>query len=150
MSDQTARIKEMLSALSKQKNKSKKGLQTLIGMLGQMDRQTEQTIMRTLDQQYPDLAQSLREQYFTFEDLVSMEDAVLKRAFEEVHRSTLAASLKGQPQPVRDKVLINLSPRAAAMLEDDMDAMGPQPRHIVEEAQREVTEALKRWRNVIL
>ncbi len=149
MSDQTARIKEMLAALSKQGN-SKKGLQTLIGMLSQMDRQTEQSILRTLDQQDPALAESLREQYFTFEDLVAMEDAVLKRAFEEVHRSTLAASLKGQPQAIRDKVLTNLSPRAAAMLEDDMDAMGPQPRHIVEEAQREVAEALKRWRNVIL
>lgn len=149
MSDQTARIKEMLSALSKQ-GKSKKGLRTLIGMLGQMDRQTEQTILRTLDQQDPSLAQSLREQYFTFEDVVTMEDAVLKRALEEVHRSTLAASLKGQPQPIRDKILKNLSPRAAAMLEDDMDAMGPQPRHIVEEAQRAVTEALKRWKDVIL
>lgn len=149
MTDQTARIKEMLSALSKQGN-SKKGLQTLIGMLGKMDRQTEQAIMRTIGQQNPDLAESLRKQYFTFEDLVSMDDALLKRAFEEVHRSTLAASLKGQPQPVRDKVLLNLSPRAAAMLEDDMDAMGPQPRHVVEEAQREVTEVLKRWRNVIL
>ncbi|MBZ0258211.1 flagellar motor switch protein FliG, partial [bacterium] len=67
-----------------------------------------------------------------------------------VHRSTLAASLKGQPQSIRDKILTNLSPRAAAMLEDDMDVMGPQPRHIVEEAQRAVTEALKRWKDVIL
>ncbi|MBI1390730.1 MAG: hypothetical protein GC154_20050 [bacterium] len=149
MSDNAARVKEMIEALAKNK-KSPRGVVTLIEMLARMDRQSEQQILHALESQDPDLARSLREQYFTFEDLVTMDDAQLKRALEEVHRKTLAIALKGTAPSLRDKVMTCLSSRAARMLEDDMDAMGPQPRHLVEEAQRVVTEALRRWRNVVL
>lgn len=149
MSDQTARIKEMINTLSKPGKKAD-GLKRLIGMLQMMDRRTEQTILRDIERLDPSIARELRDNYFTFENVVDMDDALVKRALDDVHRSTLAAALRGASPAVRDKFLSNLSPRGAALVEDDMEAMGGQPPHIVDEAQREVETALKRWRNVIL
>lgn len=74
-----------------------------------------------------------------------MEDANVQRALQEVKRDTLAMALKGTPVEVRDKVMRNLSPGAAQLLSDEIDYLGPQRRSKVEEAQREVTAALRRW-----
>ncbi len=149
MKNVNQRMSEMLKALS-QKGSSPGGVDKLVNMLGQMDRQTEQHVLNTLKQQNPKLAEELSEKFFTFEDLVTLDDAVLKKALSEVHRQTLAVALKGTSDPIRQKVISNLSNRAAELLQDDMDMMGPKPRPLVEEAQREVTKALRRWRNVIL
>jgi len=58
--------------------------------------------------------------------------------------------LKGTPDSLREKVFHNLSSRAAELLKDDMDRLGPKPRHVVEAAQREVTKSLQYWKDVIL
>jgi flagellar motor switch protein FliG len=149
MADTIKRVQEMIKALSS-KGKGPGGITALVQMLQHSDRETEKQILNAIDSQYPDLAEKLRKAYFTFEDLVQMEDNVLKRALEEVHRTTLAVALKGTSQTLQDKVFHNLSARGVKLLQEDMEFMGPKPRSLVEEAQREVTKTLRKWRNVIL
>ena len=119
-------------------------------MLGQVDRETEKHILQTLDKQSPALAKEVREQFFTFEDLIKMEDRVLQKVLENVHRSTLALALKGTSDELQAKVFQNLSKHAAARIREEMEILGPKPRLLVEEAQREMTKELRRWKNVIL
>ncbi len=149
MTDNTKRIQEMLNAFS-QKGPSPGGITALVQMLGQLDRQTERQILTTLERQNPELARNIRDKYFTFDDIVNMEDKVLKRALEEVHRTTLALALKGTTDTLMGKVFKNVSDRAVRRIKEEMDMMGPKPRSLVDEAQREVTKVLVNWRNVIL
>ncbi len=149
MTDESKRIKEMRQALSS-KAKGPGGVQALIQMLGRVDRDTEKHILDALDKQNPSLAGELRKKYFSFEDIMHMEDSVLLRALSDVHRTTLALALKGTPFELQDKVFRNLSKRAAEMVKDEMDVMGPKHKSLVEEAQREVTKEIRRWKDVIL
>ncbi len=149
MVDQYDKVKEMLKAFS-QKGDSPGGISSLIQMLSQLDRKTEKHLLATLKQQDPKLAEELKKQYFCFEDLIELDDAVLKKALNEVHRTTLTLALKGTDDMVKRKILQNLSQRAARNIEEDMELMGPKPVQLVEEAQREVTKVLRRWRNVIV
>lgn len=149
MSDQSSRITEMLKAMNK-KGKNPGGLAPLLHMLGNMDRGSEQNIIAAIKQQNPLLAKQLEEQFFSFENIVNMDDKLVKRALEEVHNTTLALSLKGVDANVKMKVMNNLSSRAAQLLQDDIDVMGPQPKPLVEEAQREVAKTLRSWKDVIL
>ena len=149
MSEQLARVQEMLKALNA-KGKSAGGLEKLVQMLEKLDRGSEQNILATLKQQNPQLARELEEKFFAFEDIINLNDEVVKRALEEVHRSTLALALKGADANLIYKFIKNLSERAARMVEDDMEAMGPKPKALVAEAQQEVTKVFRRWRDVIL
>jgi flagellar motor switch protein FliG len=149
MADLSLRIQEMMNALSKKRGGAG-GVNALAKMLGQLDRETEQRILQTLDNQNPQLAKEVRDQYFVFEDLMKMEDGVLQRALGDIHRSTLALALKGTPAELQDKVFRNLSKRAAVLIREDMEMMGPKPRVLVEAAQREAAQELRRWKNVIL
>lgn len=149
MNDQVSRVTDMLKAISK-KGKSAGGLAPLLQMLTNMDRGSEKQIIDAIKQQNPQLAKQLEEQYFSFEDIVNMDDKVVKRALEEVHKTTLALALKGVDANVKMKVMNNLSDRAAAILQDDIDVMGPQPKQLVDDAQREVTKTLRSWKDVII
>jgi flagellar motor switch protein FliG len=149
MADQLDKVKQLIQAFS-QKGSSPGGLTALVQMLNQLDRKTEKHILATLKQQNPKLADELSDIYFTFEDLVNLNDSVLKKALLEVHRATLALALKGTAEPIRLKVFQNLSERTVRMIRDDMELMGPKPVSLIEAAQREVTTVLRRWRNVIL
>lgn len=149
MTDQTKRVTEMLQSLSK-KGKSAGGLAPLLQMIDKMDRGSEKQIIDAIKQQNPQLARQLEEQYFSFEDIVKMDDKVVKRALEEVHKTTLALALKGVDPNVKMKVMNNLTQRAAQMLQDDIDVLGPQPKQLVENAQKEVTKTLRTWKDVIL
>ena len=149
MNDQVSRVTEMLKSLSK-KGKNPGGLAPLLQMLNSMDRGSEQHIIAAIKQQHPQLAKQLEDQYFSFEDIVKLDDKLVKRALEEVHKTTLALALKGVDATVKMKVMNNLSDRAAQILQDDIDVMGPQPKQLVEDAQREVTKTLRSWKDMIV
>lgn len=149
MNDVNRRILEMLKAF-KQKGKPPGGVDALVQMLERMDRRSEQQILQAIRTQNPELWEELKEKYFTFEDLLMMKDAVLRKALEEIHRTTLTVSLIGVPENIREKIFHNLSQRAAMRVKEDIELLGAKPRTLVEEAQREVTRVLRRWRKVIL
>ncbi len=149
MSNVNQRMTEMLKAIHK-KGFSPGGVDALVNMLKQVDRNTEKHLLQTLKQQNPELAKEVSKKFFSFEDLMEMEDTVLKKALSEVHRNTLALALKGTDETLQEKIMRNLSNRAATRLKEDMEFMGPKNKELVEEAQREVTKTLRRWKNVIL
>lgn len=147
--DNTRRIQEMIAAFS-HKGKSPGGIRTLIQMLNRLDRTTEKLILKGIARQDPELADRIRSEYLTFEDMISIEDRAVQQALSEVDRETLALSLKGTNPDIQGKVLRNLSKGAADLLRDEIDYMGPQPRSKVEEAQKTVTEALRRWYRIVM
>lgn len=95
----------------------------------------QQTITR-IEEENPDLAESLRSNLFVFDDLATLSDRDVQTLLKEFDPNLLPKALKGATPGVRQKLLGNMSGRAAQMLIDDMEAMGPVRMADVEEAQK--------------
>jgi flagellar motor switch protein FliG len=100
------------------------GVEALAEILNRSDRSTEKAIMETLEVKDIELAEQVRSLMFVFEDLVILDDRSIQRVLREVETKDLAMALKGANEAVKNKILSNMSERAAAMLSEDMEFMG--------------------------
>jgi flagellar motor switch protein FliG len=94
--------------------------------------------VQEIEKDDPELAAELRTKLFTFQDLSNLSDRDVQTFLREVDNSRLAVALKGAAVNVKDKILKNMSSRAATMLSDDISAMGPVKLADVELAQSEL------------
>jgi flagellar motor switch protein FliG len=101
-------------------------------------RQTE--VVNEIEKDDPELANELRGKLFTFEDLVSLSDRDIQTFIREIDTARLTTALKGASNAVTDKILKNMSSRAAEMLKDEIAASGPMRLAVVEEVQAELVK----------
>lgn len=120
------------------------GLQPLIDIINRADRTTEKKILDGLDKIDPDLAEQIRSQMFTFDDIVGLEDRAMQLVLRDIDKADLAVAMKGVTPPVRDKILKNMSERAAESLQEDIDDLGPVRLHTVEEAQTKIVGVIRK------
>lgn len=119
------------------------GLRPLVEIINRADRATERLILEGLDQLDPELAEQVRSQMFMFEDLVTLEDRAIQLVLRQVQTNDLATALKGVQENVKNKVMQNLSERAALNLAEEMDMLGPVRVHLVEEAQASIVRVIR-------
>lgn len=119
------------------------GVEAVVDILNYVDRGTEKTIIETLEIQDPELAESIKKLMFVFDDLVSIDDRGIQRLLREVDMKELALALKGSSEEVKEKLYANMSKRAAAMLKEDMDFMGPVRVRDVDEAQTKIVNIIR-------
>ena len=98
--------------------------------------QTE--VVGEIEKEDPELASLLRSKLFTFQDLVNLTDRDIQTFIREIDTARLAVALKGASPEVTEKVLSNMSGRAAEMMKDEIEALGPMRLAAVEEAQAEL------------
>ena len=120
------------------------GIEALASILNQVDGGTEESIMTFLEKQDADLAQSIKQKMFVFEDLLDFDDKNFREILQNVDSQLLLKGLKAASDDLKDKVFRNLSQRASEMLQEDMEVMGPVRLKEVEEAQLEVLNVAKR------
>ncbi len=120
------------------------GIDPLIGIIQRTDRQTEKVLLESIEEQDPKLAETIRAQLFLFEDIKNVDDRSLQLILREVNPQDLAMSLKGVSTELHEKVLKNLSNRAAEMLEEELELMGRVRRSGVEEAQGKIVAIIRR------
>lgn len=120
------------------------GIQPLVEILNRSDRTTEKLILENLARTDPELADEVRNRMFVFEDIVNLEDRSVQLVLREIDSKELATALKGVREDVRDKVLSNMSERAAATLTDEIELLGPVRLKQVEEAQGNIVKAIRR------
>ena len=120
------------------------GIEPLIGIIQRTDRQTEKVLLESIEEQDPKLAETIRSQLFLFEDIKNVDDRSLQLILREVNPQDLAMSLKGVSTELHEKVLRNLSNRAAEMLEEELELMGRVRRSGVEEAQGKIVAIIRR------
>ena len=101
------------------------GVETLVGILNQVDRTTEKNITEGLEREDAELADKVKSSMFVFEDIISLDDVSIQRILREVEASDLALALKGCSEEVAMCVYRNQSKRAAASLKEDMEFLGP-------------------------
>jgi flagellar motor switch protein FliG len=119
------------------------GLQTLVDILNSSDRATERLILDGLESEDSELADEVRNRMFVFEDIVGLDDRSIQLVLRSVDAKELAVALKGVDQKVRNKVMKNMSERAAANLAEEIQLLGPVKLKTVEEAQNGVVRVIR-------
>lgn len=119
------------------------GLQVLVDILNGVNKETEELIMETIEEENPDMAEEIKGMMFVFEDLLRVDDKAMREILKKVEGSQLTIALKTASDEMKKKILGNLSARAAEMLMEDLEIMGPVKLSDVETAQGEVVRAAK-------
>jgi len=120
------------------------GVETVAEMLNLVDRTTEKSIMEGLEAEDPDLVEEIRRLMFVFEDILLVNDKGIQSVLKEVDNDELALALKTASPELRDKIFGNMSERAATLISEDMEYMGPVRVSDVETAQQRIVDIVRR------
>lgn len=137
-------LERKLSSVVTQDYTSAGGVKALVEVLNRVDRSTEKTIIEALEVQDPELAEEVKKLMFVFEDIVQLDDRSVQLVLREVDSHDLALALKGAGEEVMNKIERNISKRAAQMLKEDIEYMGPVRLRDVEEAQQRIVSIIRK------
>jgi flagellar motor switch protein FliG len=137
-------LERRMSSVMSQSFENAGGVEAVAEMLNVSDRATERVLLENLAQEAPDLVEEIRRLMFVFEDIVKFGNKEIQTVLKHVETSQWALALKGASQELRDKVFANMSQRAADMLREEMEYMGPVKLSAVEARQQEVVDAIRR------
>ncbi|MCB0882575.1 MAG: flagellar motor switch protein FliG [Thermoleophilia bacterium] len=137
-------LERKLSSVISQDFTSAGGIKALVEVLGQVDRGTEKGILESLEEHNAELADEVRRLMFLFEDIVMLDDRSIQQVLREVDGRDLAVALKGAGDAVSEKILKNMSSRAAENVKEDLQYMGPVRVSQVEEAQQGIVGIIRR------
>jgi flagellar motor switch protein FliG len=136
-------LKTELSTLGSIDTQQLGGVEPIADMLNLMDKNSEKNIMARVEEKDPELAEEIRKLMFVFEDLIFVDDRGVQELLKIVDNTKLVTALKTAPDEVRTKLFKNMSNRAATLLKEDLEAMGPTKVSDVEKAQQEIVQQLK-------
>jgi flagellar motor switch protein FliG len=120
------------------------GVEAVAELINNVDKNTEEQIFTRLEEDDPELAEQIRQLMFVFEDLINVDDRGIRSLLKEVRNEDLTVALKTASEALRDKVLNNVSERAAAMIMEDLEVMGPVRLSEVEESQQKIIQVARR------
>lgn len=136
-------LKTELSTLGSIDTQQLGGVTPIAEMLNLMDKNSEKNVMSRVEEKDPELAEEIRKLMFVFEDLIYVDDKGIQSLLKEVDQQKLVIALKTAPEEVQQKLFNNMSNRAANMLREDLDALGPTKLSDVETAQVEIVNKAK-------
>jgi flagellar motor switch protein FliG len=137
-------LKQELSNIGTVEQAALGGVQPVAEMLNVMDKNTETAIMSRIEEKDPILAEEIRKLMFVFEDIVKIDDRGIQTLLKEVPNEKLLLALKTANEEIREKVFRNISQRAAELLKDDLNNMGPSRLSDVEGAQVEIVNTARK------
>jgi flagellar motor switch protein FliG len=120
------------------------GLPAVAEILNVIGRQTERTILENLAHDDPDLVDQIRRLMFVFEDISKFSDKNIQTILKNVETAQWAMALKGCSDELKQKVMGNMSQRAAALLQEEMDYLGPVRLADVETVQQQIVDIVRR------
>ncbi len=120
------------------------GVEAVAEIVNNLDHNMEVGILTEIESFNPELAESIRNLMFVFEDLLSVDDKGMQVILKEVSRDDLILGLKTASEQLKEKILHNMSKRAGEMLKEDLAAMGPVKLSDVEKAQQSIIRIVKK------
>ena len=136
-------LKTELSTLGSIDTNQLGGVEPIADMLNLMDKNTEKNIMSRVEEKDPELAEEIRKLMFTFEDLLYVDDKGIQNLLREVDNGKLVIAMKTAPDEIKQKLFKNMSNRAATLLREDLETLGPTKLSDVEKAQAEMVSKVK-------
>lgn len=120
------------------------GVKKVAELLNMMSREVSDKLLAYLDEEDNPLAEEVRKEMFLFEDLLLMDDKSFQTLLREISNDELLSALKGTDDRLKEKFFLNMSERAAEMLREDLEMMGPVKIADVEGAQQAILKAARR------
>lgn len=120
------------------------GVKSLVEVLNYVDRSTEKTIIESLSESNPEIAEEVKKNMFVFEDIILLDDRAIQMVLKEVDTKELAVALKGVNENTAVRIFKNMSERAAAMMKEEMEFMGPVRLKSVEESQQRIVSVIRK------
>jgi flagellar motor switch protein FliG len=120
------------------------GLKAAANIMNYLDTGVESQIMETMRESDEEMAQQIQDMMFVFENLIDVDDRGIQALLRDVQQDVLMKALKGADDALKEKILGNMSKRAAELLRDDLEAMGPIRISEVEVAQKEILSIARR------
>ncbi|MCH1924571.1 flagellar motor switch protein FliG [Shewanella sp. C32] len=120
------------------------GLKAAANIMNYLDTGIESQLMETMRESDEEMAQQIQDLMFVFENLIDVDDRGIQVLLREVQQDVLQKALKGADDNLKEKILGNMSKRAAELLRDDLEAMGPIRVSEVEVAQKEILSIARR------
>ena len=137
-------LEHRLSAILNQELQQAGGASAVAEILNYTDRATERAILENLEAEDPDLVEEVKRLMFTFDDVQLVDQRGLQEVLKEIQNDTLALALKGANEVMREKFLSAMSDRAASIIKENMDYLGPVRVSEVEKAQQEIVDVVRR------
>jgi flagellar motor switch protein FliG len=137
-------LEHRLSDIVSQTFEKAGGVDTVAEILNLADRSTEKGIMEGLEAEDPDLVESIRRLMFVFEDILLVNDKGIQSVLKEVDNTELSLALKTASEDLKEKIFKNMSERAAQLIKEDMQFMGPVRVSDVEAAQQKIVDIVRR------
>lgn len=136
-------LKTELSTLGSIDTQQLGGVEPIADMLNLMDKNSEKNIMARVEEKDPELAEEIRKLMFVFEDVIFVDDRGIQELLKVVDNTKLTTALKTAPEEVKMKLFKNMSNRAATLLREDLESLGPTKVSDVEKAQQEIVQQIK-------
>ena len=136
-------LEHRMASVMSQSFENAGGVPTVAEILNVADRATERTLLENLAQEDPDLVEEIRRLMFVFEDLTKFSDKDIQSVLKNVETSQWAMALKGASDELKQKVLGNMSLRAADMLREEMEFLGSVRLSAVEQMQQQIVDAVR-------
>ncbi len=140
-------IKEVLKGqldLSKGKGKKLGGIKSVAEILNLCDKSTEKAVIEKIEEQNMDLADSIKQLMFVFEDIVTIDNRGIQMILKEISTEDLSIALKTASEELKTKIFSNMSQRAAVILKEEMQARGPVRVSDVEKAQMNIVNIVRK------
>jgi flagellar motor switch protein FliG len=135
---------KVLAGGDKVRKSSMGGIKTAAEMINLMGTAIEGTVIESIRNHDPDLAQKIMDKMFVFDDVMKLDDKAIQLVLKEVASDSLIVALKGAQPELKEKFLANMSSRAAETLREDLESRGPMRLSEVEAQQKEILKTVRR------
>lgn len=137
-------LEQRLASIVSQEFEQAGGVEKIAEILNIADRSTEKGILENLEEEDPDLVEQIRKLMFVFEDILLVNDKGIQAVLKEVDNEELSLALKNASEELKNKVYKNMSERAASLIKEEMEYMGPVRVSEVEAAQSRIVDIVRR------
>jgi flagellar motor switch protein FliG len=131
-------IEQRMKSLGGSAHESYGGVRAVAELLNRLDRGVSSPVLEAIEGDAPDLAVSIRNLMFVFEDLAVVDDAAIREIIQRADKKVLTIALKGTTEDIRGRFFKNMSKRAADLVKEEMDVLGAIRLREVEKAQRDI------------
>jgi flagellar motor switch protein FliG len=137
-------LEQRMSSVMSQQFENAGGVEAVAEILNVTDRATERSLLENLAQEDPDLVEEIRRLMFVFEDIGKFSAKDVQTLLKNVENSQLAMALKGASEELKQKIMGNMSVRAADLLREEMEYLGPVRLSAVEQVQQQIVDVIRR------
>jgi len=125
-------------------NEAYGGIRAVAELFNRLNRQRSRAVLEMIDTNKPEIANSIRELMFIFEDVATLDDAAIREIIQRVDKKTIAQALKGSSETQQNQFFKNMSGRAVDMMKEEMEIMGPVKTKDVHVAQQRIVEVVRK------